>query len=319
MITRKSVHSLSAAEKATFVRALLELKRRGRYDEYVHWHHHVMVPSVLPSEPRDANYRNGAHRGPSFLPWHREFLMQVEADLRSIEPSAFVPYWDWTRDAKLPDPTKAPIWDVDFLGGNGLELDEWRVQDGSFAHKAGGWPVPAYPDDDLPGPGLKRQFARMLPTLPTEDDLKLAMNEIFYDTPNYDQTPFTVGFRNRLAGWITVRGDSRVKTVGSQLHNRVHLWVGGNMAPMTSPNDPVFFLHHCFVDKVWADWQEVQKKNNPDGTPHDAPLRDGPPGHNFGDQLKPWTRAVRDVLDIGVLGYGYEPSPSQPMIMAEAS
>jgi tyrosinase len=81
-----------------------------------------------------------------------------------------------------------------------LELDEWRVQDGSFAHKAGGWPVPAYPDDDLPGPGLKRQFARMLPTLPTEDDLKLAMNEIFYDTPNYDQTPFTVGFRNRLEG-----------------------------------------------------------------------------------------------------------------------
>ena len=121
MITRKSVHSLSAAEKATFVRALLELKRRGRYDEYVHWHHHVMFPSVLPSEPRDANYRNGAHRGPSFLPWRREFLMQVEADLRSIEPSAFVPYWDWTRDAKLPDPTKAPIWDVDFLGGNGLD------------------------------------------------------------------------------------------------------------------------------------------------------------------------------------------------------
>ena len=71
---------------------------------------------------------------------------------------------------------------------------------------------------------------------------------------------------------------------------------------MTSPNDPVFFLHHCFVDKAWADWQEVQKKNNPDGTPHYAPLRDGPPGHNFGDQLKPWTRAVRDVLDIGVLG-----------------
>ena len=45
--------------------------------------------------------------------------MQVEADLRSIEPSAFVPYWDWTRDAKLPDPTKAPIWDVDFLGAKG--------------------------------------------------------------------------------------------------------------------------------------------------------------------------------------------------------
>jgi tyrosinase len=63
----------------------------------------------------------------------------------------------------------------------------------------------------------------------------------------------------------------------------------------------------------------VQKKNNPAGAPHYAPLRDGPPGHNLGDQLKPWTRAVREVLDISALGYGYEPSPSQPSIMAEAS
>jgi hypothetical protein len=33
------------------------------------------------------------------------------------------------------------------------------------------------------------------------------------------------------------------------------MWVGGSMLPMTSPNDPCFFLHHCFVDKIWADWQ----------------------------------------------------------------
>ena len=59
MIVRKSVASLSAAEKANFIKAVLELKRRGRYDQYVHWHHHVMVPSVLPHEPKDANYRNG--------------------------------------------------------------------------------------------------------------------------------------------------------------------------------------------------------------------------------------------------------------------
>ena len=27
------------------------------------------------------------------------------------------------------------------------------------------------------------------------------------------------------------------------------------MLPGTSPNDPCFFLHHCFVDKIWAEWQ----------------------------------------------------------------
>ena len=58
-----------------------------------------------------------------------------------------------------------------------------------------------------------------------------------------------------MEGWITQRGDPRVSTPGSQLHNRVHLYIGGNMAPMTSPNDPVFFLHHCFIDEVWDDWQ----------------------------------------------------------------
>ena len=27
------------------------------------------------------------------------------------------------------------------------------------------------------------------------------------------------------------------------------------MLPMTSPNDPVFFMHHCMVDKLWHEWQ----------------------------------------------------------------
>ena len=44
---------------------------------------------------------------------------------------------------------------------------------------------------------------------------------------------------------------------GSQLHNRVHIWVGGDMGPGTSPNDPVFYLHHCNVDRLWALWQHA--------------------------------------------------------------
>lgn len=152
-----------------------------------------------------------------------------------------------------------------------------------------------------------------------QNDVALALAETFYDTPNYDRSPFTIGFRNRLEGWVTQRGDARVQTPGSQLHNRVHLWVGGNMVPMTSPDDPVFFLHHCFVDKVWADWQAVQKKENPDAAPHYAPEQDGPPGHNLKDTLKPWNRTVHEVLDITGLGYEYEQPASQPDLLRAAS
>lgn len=148
-----------------------------------------MAPSVFPHEPRDANYRNPAHRGPGFLPWHREFLMQLEGALQNIDASVTIPYWDWTQDAALPDPSQSPIWADDFLGGNGLESDQWRVQTGAFAHSGGKWPVPPLPEDGLPGPGLKRQFGRLLPTLPTAADLDMAKAEIFYDTPNYDREP----------------------------------------------------------------------------------------------------------------------------------
>lgn len=310
MIVRKNVGSLTSAEKQTFVEALLRLKRTGRYDEYVHLHHRVMRPAVLPYEPNDPQYRNGAHCGPSFLPWHREFLLQVERDLRAINPSLFVPYWDWTQDAQN-SATASVVFADDFMGGNGVEADQWRVATGPFAHRNGNWAVPSYPHDHLPGPGLKRFFGRVVPTLPTAQDVATALEEeVFYDTPPYDCSPFTVGFRNRIEGWVTSRGDPRIRFPGAQLHNRVHLWVGGNMIPMTSPHDPIFFLHHSYIDKLWADWQARQMQNNADWAPHYAPLQNGPPGHNIDDALAPWAHTVRDVLNIHTLGYGYEEPPA---------
>lgn len=39
------------------------------------------------------------------------------------------------------------------------------------------------------------------------------------------------------------------------VHAGPHRWVGGAMPTTASPRDPIFYLHHCFVDKVWRDWQ----------------------------------------------------------------
>lgn len=40
-----------------------------------------------------------------------------------------------------------------------------------------------------------------------------------------------------------------------QLHSFFHVWVSGDMKTHHSPNDPLFYLHHAFVDKVWYDWK----------------------------------------------------------------
>lgn len=39
------------------------------------------------------------------------------------------------------------------------------------------------------------------------------------------------------------------------LHSFLHVWVSGDMTTHRSPNDPLFYLHHAFVDKIWFDWR----------------------------------------------------------------
>ena len=71
-----------------------------------------------------------------------------------------------------------------------------------------------------------------------------------YDTAPWNSTSST-GFRNKLEGWGIGRGNDAWRN-----HNRVHRWVGGHMLGGASVNDPVFWLHHAFVDLLWSRWQK---------------------------------------------------------------
>jgi len=306
LLIRKEIRALSADERDKFISSVLELKRLGLYDHYVHAHHQIMIPTVLCGEPRHPEYRNGAHQGPAFLPWHRAFLLQFEADLRKIDPSVTVPYWDWTLDAV--DPLRSPIWSDKWMGGNGDPNDHNLVKDGPFAQAKGQWHVEAFPEYGYDIPGLRRTFQTHVTSLPTPEDLDRAMKESFYDLPPYNADPTVRGFRNVLEGWRTNKADPAVTTDGSQLHNRVHLWIGGHMYWMVSPSDPVFFLHHCFIDKIWADWQAQKQLDDSQWAPHYAPMECGPRGHNYYDRLKPFQVTVEEMMDIKELGYQYDPT-----------
>ncbi|MFJ4806800.1 tyrosinase MelC2 [Streptomyces murinus] len=227
MAVRKNQATLTATEKRNFVEALLTLKRNGGYDTFVEVHNQFIMNDADDSE------RVG-HRSPSFLPWHRTFLIRFEQELQKINPAVTLPYWDWTADRTL----SASLWASDFLGGTGRSRDG-QVMDGPFAYSTGNWPMNVRVDSR---PFLRRSLGDWDVSLPTraETDSVLAMS-------TYDMAPWNSasdGFRNHLEGWR-----------GVNLHNRVHVWVGGHMATGASPNDPVFWLHHCFVDKLWSDWQ----------------------------------------------------------------
>ncbi|MFJ6940690.1 tyrosinase family protein [Streptomyces sp. NPDC101132] len=264
MTIRKNQATLTADEKKRFVNAVLELKRAGTYDTFVSTHNSFIMSDT------DSGDRVG-HRSPSFLPWHRRFLLEFEQALQAVDPTVALPYWDWSTDRT----TRASLWAPDFMGGNGRARDG-QVMDGPFAYSGGKWELNVRVDGR---PYLRRALASSVAQLPTkaEVDSVLAM-------ATYDEAPWNSasnGFRNHLEGWR-----------GVNLHNRVHVWVGGQMATGASPNDPVFWLHHAYIDKLWADWQRLHPGSTyrpAAGTANVVDLK---------DTMRPWNNVTpSDMLD----------------------
>jgi tyrosinase len=77
------------------------------------------------------------------------------------------------------------------------------------------------------------------------------------------------------------------------VHGGVHNAVGGTMGGGSSPGDPLFWLHHANIDRLWAAWQAKHPgQNPPNGT----------------EMLKPKPLQgvkVSAVLKISKLGYSY--------------
>ena len=41
------------------------------------------------------------------------------------------------------------------------------------------------------------------------------------------------------------------------IHNPVHNAIGGDMIRADAPNDPIFWLFHASIDKIWDDWEKL--------------------------------------------------------------
>ncbi len=285
MNTRKNHADLSAAEKEAFVNAVLALKNKvksvlkpgkmRRYDDFVQVHKNAMMgPDMIMPMP---------HGGPLFFPWHRILLRQFELDLQAAagNPNIAIPYWDWELSGK-----NNPFTD-DFMGGDGDAAQGHRVVSGPFAYATKKFPIRLW-DAATGNAGLLREFGSD-PTayLPTPSQVASSLTKV----------PYSPG------------PNSWERTCEGILHNPVHRWVGGNMGLATSPNDPIFFLHHCYIDMLWEKW----RKQHPSIDPY-LPTS-GVPGYDLSSKLMfnkmgkpaPFTGSwkVQDTLDISSLGYAY--------------
>lgn len=275
MGVRQNQATLTAPQKASFVAAVKALKANGMYDMMVR-EHRAAILSIRPDP---------AHLGPAFFPWHRECLRRFELALQSVDATVTLPYWDWTRDRSAT----SSLWAADFMGGNGRSSDR-RVTTGPFAYSTGTWTLTVNDTARTP-PYLRRAFGVSDPALPSSTRVNQALATVPYDVSpwNFNTNP----------------GQSFRKYTETNVHDLVHRWVGGTMMEGSSPNDPVFWLHHCNLDRLWGIWQ----KRNPTRTYR--PPTGGPAGHNIDDPMWPWAGepnppTPRKMLDHTALGYTYD-------------
>ncbi|MBH8552291.1 tyrosinase family protein [Nostocaceae cyanobacterium CENA357] len=330
-LVRKNVIDLTPQEKADFVNAIKTLKNTippgsniSLYDQIVAIHVGAMGFSSMHTGGMNTNQQNmmslpsgpaagtdAAHGNAAFLPWHREYVRRFEKALQSVNPHITIPYWDWT-DPKAID----VIFQPDFLGANGTgrtinvpgagSFFGGSVQVGNFS-QIDGWVLNENLHiNQLTNKTLGKSLIRFL-QIPPANNYPLPQTEInnLLNINDYLQ------FRPAMEGDITVDQNGN-EIPGVFTHNYLHGLVGGVLADLTqfpplllqrlgtmsnvpgSPNDPVFWLHHANVDRLWAQWQE----NNYSRKAF-YPKTNQPYGHNLNDRMWPWDGGQSTPATIG--------------------
>lgn len=293
-IQRKEIRYLLNDESAreSLFDAINLLKSNGIYDKFTRWHYSAMMSHA--GTDFSMSRRNFAHYSPVFLPWHREYLNRFEKALRDIDNSISLPYWDWTNDAQLQDPSKSEVWDL--LGSHNPSENN-RVTDGPFKN----WEITINTQSSTPINDYLRRDFNNREQLPFREDVISLINS----KPDYDKFPWD---QEQMAPY-SFRFQLEIP-----IHNPVHRWVGGTMMERFSPGDPVFFFHHCNIDRIWSNWQKKHKFLNEYPLENQITDRNNAiiENTNRNQKMSPWNdlhddsnKTVSEVLDFTPL-YDYD-------------
>ena len=166
------------------------------------------------------------HRRSCFLPWHRAYLLDLERNLQAIDPSVSLPYWKFDEAAPF-------LFTKDFIG---RPLPSGLV-DFSPTNPLINWKLQLF---GMGNGRIRRVFPRTSPVHVFDPALEPA----YRVRNNEDQT---IGLGNTFIDFQRMERDP---------HGMAHVSFLGQISNIgQAPADPLFFLLHCNVDRLWAKWQ----------------------------------------------------------------
>jgi tyrosinase len=216
------------------------------------------------------------HGSPLFLPWHRAYLYYFEQHLLDVMPSGAqvsLPWWDWSTQAGIPAAYAAE-----------------KLPDGAANPLAGarvsGIPSAQFNEFNVPAVGRTNRTPG-----PT----------------GAGHGPNGLPSAAQVSAVLALKDFEDFTTQLEDLHNQVHMWVGGTMSEIpVAAFDPVFWAHHTMIDRVWALWQLAHPGGGVSPVPLDHPLGPFP------------TLTVAQTLSTTALGYDYAAATSSAVPTATA-
>jgi tyrosinase len=190
-----------------------------------------------------------AHGAPGFLPWHRAYLLDLERELQAIDSSVTLPYWRFDQPAPK-------LFTQDFIGTTG---PNGTVQ---FSNTN---PLQFWVTDGVQGITRSPRNNWNPQTQPGPTVLTEAQTFALGTT----YPPFSA-MEGNPHGTAHTRWDGFIRVIG------------------TAARDPLFFMLHCNVDRLWAKWQKQNGRfNSAQAASYDS-NPSNPVGHRLPDTMWPW-------------------------------
>ncbi|KAG9253100.1 uncharacterized protein F5Z01DRAFT_174294 [Emericellopsis atlantica] len=272
---RRDWKTLSDGEKKDYISAVLCLREkpskadpafapgaRTRYDDFVAVH---------------INQTLSIHGTGNFLTWHRYFTWAYEKALQDeCGYEGTQPYWNWFETG---DFATNPIFDGSetSMGGDGefvehdgalSGLDNIYIPSGKGGGCIASGPfVGAVANLGPPSPGMAGMEATTTPLEYNPRCLRRDLSPYAIDTwmtlPNLYN--ITMGDASGSIKAFQDEFQGRFADEFLGIHAAGHFAMGGDSSDLfSSPNEPVFFLHHAMVDRVYWIWQALHPRQAKD-------------------------------------------------------
>src|ERR1044072_1174868 len=258
----------------------------------------IPAPPTVPTSPvpaqsvQDMYWDQCQHQSWYFPPWHRGYLLALEAQVREAivnlgGPSTWaLPYWD-------------------YLGPNSEYEIPPRFTQQTMPN--GTDPSPLFVSARC-GPTVNGSIYVQIPPVSGTCE-----NNTLYTGSNTSTPP--PGFGGPETGFS--HNGNFSGNLENNPHNLVHVEVGGQNADgsvwglMSDPGiaalDPIFYLHHSNIDRMWAAWNNAGNSNSTDPNWLNGPASIGErefvmpmPG------AVPWVYTPADVNSLSQLDYTYD-------------